>query len=124
MLDRRPRDNRRCDIHQGAQLLVTARDAGLNFPMARRPFDHLRGGFAGIAAVCFPSTFLRSLTNMKDTKFVFAATLFFWRLTTAGDHAGWWPVDVCSGNVGIARPPGPFCCKVEHECSENERSPG
>jgi 4-amino-4-deoxy-L-arabinose transferase-like glycosyltransferase len=55
--------------------------AGLVFLIARRLFGHSAGVFAGIAAAVFPSTFLWSLTSLKDALFIFAAALLIWLVT-------------------------------------------
>jgi 4-amino-4-deoxy-L-arabinose transferase-like glycosyltransferase len=59
--------------------------------MARRLFGYTAGVFAGIAAAFFPSTFLWSLTGLKDTMFVFAVALLLWLLTLLLT-TGRWPL--------------------------------
>jgi len=59
--------------------------------MARRLFGHLVGVFAGISVAFFPSTFLWSLTGLKDTLFVFAVALLLWLLTLLL-ASGRWPL--------------------------------
>jgi len=61
--------------------LLGALTAGLVFLIAWRLFGSWPGIFAGVLAAVFPSTFLWSLTNMKDTMFVFGTALLFWLLT-------------------------------------------
>lgn len=61
--------------------LFGALTAGLVFLIARRLFGERAGVFAGVAAAFFPSTFLWSLTNLKETMFLCAAALLLWLLT-------------------------------------------
>jgi hypothetical protein len=55
--------------------------AGFVYLMARRLFGERAGMLAGVAAAFFPSTFLWSLTNLKETMFLFGVALLLWLLT-------------------------------------------
>jgi 4-amino-4-deoxy-L-arabinose transferase-like glycosyltransferase len=55
--------------------------AGLVYLIGRRLFGERAGVLAGVGAAFFPSTFLWSLTTLKDTMFLFAVALLLWLLT-------------------------------------------
>jgi 4-amino-4-deoxy-L-arabinose transferase-like glycosyltransferase len=63
--------------------------AGLVFLITRRVFGPRAGIFAGVAAALFPSTFLWSLTNLKETMFLFGAALLLWLLTLLITSGRW-----------------------------------
>lgn len=69
--------------------LLGALVAGLIFLIARRLFGYMAGVLAGIAAAFFPSTFLWSLTSLKDTMFLFAVALVMWLLTVLLATGSW-----------------------------------
>ena len=69
--------------------LLGALVVGLVFLLTRRYFGHQAAAFAGIAAAFFPSTFLWSLTNMRDTMFVFAVALLLWLLSVLLATGSW-----------------------------------
>jgi hypothetical protein len=69
--------------------LLGALVAGLVLIIARCLFGHLAGAFAGIAAAFFPSTFLWSLTSLKETMFLFAVALVMWLVTVLLATGSW-----------------------------------
>jgi hypothetical protein len=86
--------------------LLGALAAGLILLIAWQLFGRLAGLFAGVAAAFFPSTFLWSVTGLKDTMFVFATALFLWLLTvliTTGSWRAVLPIFVAFAFVGGLR---------------------
>ena len=69
--------------------LLGALVAGLVFLITRRVFGERAGILAGVAAAFFPSTFLWSLTNLKETMFLFGAALLLWLLTLLVTTGRW-----------------------------------
>jgi Dolichyl-phosphate-mannose-protein mannosyltransferase len=63
--------------------------AGLVFLITRRVFGPRAGVLAGVATAFFPSTFLWSLLNLKETMFLFGAALLLWLLTLLITSGRW-----------------------------------